>query len=165
MSLGSSPGSNPYSERFFCSYFIFQHFQKTNTCKFQFYSHFQTRSWKLLSVYWVNDYYVPFTIWSFQRTGRKKIVRSFPGLGQGNARVRKNPVIQCIELKVLHLLRDTVQVLSGVKCICSLKIQLGWDLNIFPVLPHMTEDQWPHELGKTVSSNERGETEIEADKI
>ena len=29
----------------------------------------------------------------------------------------------------------------------------------------MTEDQWPHELGKTVSSNERGETEIEAGKI
>ena len=68
-------------------------------------------------------------------------------------------------IEVLHLLRDTVQVLSGVKCICSLKIQLGWDLNIFPVLLHMTEDQWPHELGKTVSSNERGETEIEADKI
>ena len=29
----------------------------------------------------------------------------------------------------------------------------------------MTEDQWPHELGKTESSNERGETEIEAGKI
>ena len=29
----------------------------------------------------------------------------------------------------------------------------------------MTEDQWPHELGKTVSSNEREETEIEAGKI
>ena len=29
----------------------------------------------------------------------------------------------------------------------------------------MTEDQWPHELGKAVSSNERGETEIEARKI
>ena len=29
----------------------------------------------------------------------------------------------------------------------------------------MTEDQWPHELGKTVSSNERGETEIEAGKM
>ena len=29
----------------------------------------------------------------------------------------------------------------------------------------MTEDQWPHELGKTVLSNERGETEIEAGKI
>ena len=68
-------------------------------------------------------------------------------------------------IEVLHLLRDTVQVLSEVKCICSLKIQLGWDLNIFPVLLHMTEDQWPHELGKTVSSNERGETEIEARKI
>lgn len=29
----------------------------------------------------------------------------------------------------------------------------------------MTEDQWPHELGKTVSSNEMEETEIEAGKI
>lgn len=28
----------------------------------------------------------------------------------------------------------------------------------------MTEDQWPHELGKIVSSNEMGETEIEAVK-
>ena len=61
----------------------------------------------------------------FKEQVEKKIVRSFPGLGQGNARVRKNPVIQCIELKILHLLHDTVQVLSGVKCICSLKIQLG----------------------------------------
>ena len=45
--------------------------------------------------------------------------------------------------------------LFAVRHICCQQIQLGSVLYISPVLPHSTEDQLRHELGKTESSSEK----------